>query len=164
MKIERLEDIEFVFSEKEDDGFLKQASKPINVGLRESGFSLDTAVLYRKGTIGDLAHIFLKKLNLSDQEFKTRVFKGLTFVLLWTIDPKKSRLFLSSENEHTEIQKFLYDEMGSQFFYKMDVERNSILEKIISSLEVEKLITIRDNKYYLSGYYLDSLILTNIKE
>lgn len=164
MKIERLEDIEFVFREEEDDGFLKQASKSINIGVRESEFSLDTAVLYRKGIIGDLAHIFLKKLNLSDQEFITRVFKGLTFVLLWTIDPKNSRLFLSSENEHTEIQKFLHDEIGSQFFYKKDVEGNDILKKIISSLEVEKLIIIRDDKYYLSGYYLNSLRLTNIKE
>jgi hypothetical protein len=164
MEVTRLEDIEFIFDASEDDGFLDQVSEQIDVKVMETEFKLDTGILYKKGSVGDLSHIFLEKIDSSDKEFTKKLFKGLTFVLLWTIYPKASRFFVSSENDYTEIQKFLHNEMGSQFFYKIDVQTNDVLAKIISSLKVEKLITDIDDKYYLTGYYLDSLKLTNIKE
>ncbi len=164
MEMTRLEDIEFIFDSSEDDGFLDQVSKQIDVKAIETEFKLDTAILYKKGSIGDLAHMFLEKINSSDKEFTKKMFKGLTYVLLWIIYPKASRFFASSKNNYTEIQKFLHNEMGGQFFKKIDVQTNDVLAKIISSLKAEKLIVDMDDKYHLSGYYLDSLKLTNIKE
>jgi len=156
-----IDEIEFIF--KDDKSIFSEVSKKVKAENLEKGLNLDMAIVYKKGAIADVVSFLLQKYNMSEDKISKRVSKGLAFFLLLLIYPKATQLFFSDENSYQELRDYLKETNGMQYFEKNEIAKNEELKMIIQLLLKEGFLLEKDDKYYMKGYYLDSLKFTNIE-
>jgi len=157
-----IDEIGFVFKEKEDGSIFSRVGKSVAENDSDTDLKLDVGVVYKKSALADVASLLLRKSDLNDEKILSRIFKGLGFLLLVAVYPKATQLVFTDENNFEELRKYLRTENGMQYFFVDEVENDNDIKKITTLLLNDGYLVEKDGRYYMKGYHLDKLKLTNV--
>lgn len=148
-----INELEFTFQSEADDIF-SSSGKTIPRDPGDAQLRHRVGAVFKKCVLSDVVHVFLTKHKMQSKSTSLEFVKWVSFLLLLMISPKTTRVF---QHDFTEIVKFLHNEQGLQYFYASDMENNADFKLIINALTIEGFITKRDEKLYITGYYLEDL-------
>jgi hypothetical protein len=153
-----IENVELIF--KSDNSFFSAVGETIDGENINKKLNLDIGILYKKSVMANIVTHLLNKYDLHEDKLLKKTSKALAFFILSAVAPKTTQWKFSDENDYAELKNVIKMDRGMQYFDKTDVVNSDVLKAIIKVLEIEGFLIERDDKYFIKGYYLDSLTIT----